>query len=197
MIRMEEKIIIGLTGKKGSGKSTVADYLKEQYNFTEYAFADKLKTICMEVFGLNYKQVYGTPLDKERIDDFWNVSPRVIMQEVGTAFRNIEKSNSDLNKIWIKSLHREINMKKHNLVVISDIRYPDEIESIHEYKKKDWKVLIINIQRNEISDDLHESETQILDSDIIIENNSTRKNLFLNIDDILIRELHFIEPLLH
>jgi hypothetical protein len=194
---MEEKIIIGLTGKKGSGKSTVADYLKEQYNFTEYAFADKLKTICMEIFGLNYKQLYGTPHDKERIDDFWDVSPRVIMQEVGTAFRNIEKSNSDLNKIWIKSLHREINMKKNNLVVISDIRYPDELESIREYKKKDWKVLILNIQRNEISDDLHESETQILDSDIIIENNSTRKNLFLNIDDILIRELHFIEPLLH
>jgi dephospho-CoA kinase len=37
------KILIGLTGKKQSGKSTVADYLVQHFQFTELSFAKPLK----------------------------------------------------------------------------------------------------------------------------------------------------------
>ena len=36
------KIVIGLIGRRGSGKSTIASYLK-QFNFKEYAFGNALK----------------------------------------------------------------------------------------------------------------------------------------------------------
>lgn len=44
-----KKIILGLTGKKQSGKSTVGEYLVETYDFTEVSFADPLRYL-MQVF---------------------------------------------------------------------------------------------------------------------------------------------------
>jgi len=38
-------MIIGLGGKKGSGKDTLVNYLVENYNFEMYAFGDSLKMV--------------------------------------------------------------------------------------------------------------------------------------------------------
>jgi len=47
------KIIIGLAGVKTSGKSTVANIIKEYIpQASESALADKLKNTCAKVFGL-------------------------------------------------------------------------------------------------------------------------------------------------
>jgi len=39
-------LVIGLCGRKRVGKDTVAEYLKKQFGFTQYAFADPLKEAC-------------------------------------------------------------------------------------------------------------------------------------------------------
>ena len=44
-------IKIGLVGKAGTGKDTVAAYLVAVYGFRKFAFADKLKEIDTELFG--------------------------------------------------------------------------------------------------------------------------------------------------
>jgi GTPase SAR1 family protein len=185
MKKEQQKIIIGVTGKKGSGKSTVANYLVNHYNFNEYAFANTLKSICMEVFQLQTNQLYGSQQEKERRDEFWNVSPRKIMQEVGTAFREIGNRVPELDRIWVKSLHREIELKDKSLVVISDVRYQDEIDSIIRYKENGWNAIIIKIERELTELDTHESENQDLPYDYLINNNKLRKDLFENIDEIL------------
>ena len=201
----EKKIIIGLSGKKGVGKSTVAEYVEETYDFREYAFANKLKDACMLVFQLGVRQLYGTQSDKESIDEFWGVSPRVIMQEFGTAMRNLANKNERLDKIWIRGLHREIELKGNKLVVISDVRYQDEADSIKEYESRGWKVALIKIVRPEMEFDVadtnvaadetksdgeqstakHESETQDVKCDHEIVNSGTRKALFENIKKII------------
>jgi GTPase SAR1 family protein len=185
MKKEQQKLIIGITGKKGSGKSTVANYLTNTYDFNEYAFANTLKSVCMEVFQLQTKQLYGSQRDKERIDDFWKVSARKIMQEVGTAFREIGNRVPELDGIWIKSLHREIELKNKSYVVISDVRYQDEVDSILTYKENGWDAIIIKIDREINETDSHESENQTLTYDYLINNNGLRKDLFNNVDDIL------------
>lgn len=179
---MHKPLIIGITGKKASGKTTISNYLATHLDFTEFAFADILKNTCIEIFKLNQQQLYGKQSDKERIDDYWNVSPRIIMQEVGYAIREIGKRVPALEKIWIKSVHRKIESINQNKIVISDVRYADEADSIWEYKKKGWNVLIIKVTREFANDlDTHESETQNIPSDYIIYNNGTRQALFKNI----------------
>lgn len=77
------KLIIGFTGKKGSGKDTCAAALTS-IGVQQVAFADQLKGICMEIFGLSRSQVYGTLEQKETVDSRWGLSPREILQKFGT-----------------------------------------------------------------------------------------------------------------
>ena len=76
-----KKMIIGLVGKKGSGKDTMADFLVENYHFKQYAYAEPLKKLCQDLFCLTDAQVNCHAL-KETIDERWNKSPRQILQQV-------------------------------------------------------------------------------------------------------------------
>lgn len=53
------KMIIGLSGKKASGKSTVANYLTQTHRYKELSFADPLKRGCKEIFGLTDLELWG------------------------------------------------------------------------------------------------------------------------------------------
>jgi hypothetical protein len=63
---MSDSKIVTLSGQMGSGKDTLATILREIVPGAEsYAFADHLKTIAMEVFGLSWNEVYGDDKEKE------------------------------------------------------------------------------------------------------------------------------------
>lgn len=51
-------MIIAIAGKMGSGKDTGVNHLVENYNFKRMAFADNLKFMCMNVFGLSYDECF-------------------------------------------------------------------------------------------------------------------------------------------
>lgn len=59
-------MIIGITGKIGSGKSTLSSYLTENHNYEEYSMAKPLKEIG-KIFGFNDQQLYGTQEQKLEI----------------------------------------------------------------------------------------------------------------------------------
>jgi hypothetical protein len=54
--------IIGLVGAYKSGKDTVGQYIVDNYNGTRYAFADKLKKVCSDVFGIPLENFYNQDL---------------------------------------------------------------------------------------------------------------------------------------
>ena len=79
-------ILIGLVGKKNSGKTTVADYLAEKYSFTKISIADPLKQMIVKAGLASYEEVYktkppyvrellqkiGTDIFRKQVDDnFW------------------------------------------------------------------------------------------------------------------------------
>ena len=75
-------MIIGIIGKKGSGKDTIADYLVKNHGFIKFAFADKVKEVCKAMFNMTDKDF--TENNKEVIKPDWNISPRQALQLFGT-----------------------------------------------------------------------------------------------------------------
>ena len=89
------KKIIAITGLKGSGKDTTADYIIKNYdNWEKDSFAGTLKDATSAIFGWDRKMLAGeTPEDREireTRDDYWSeklgfeVTPRIVLQKLGT-----------------------------------------------------------------------------------------------------------------
>jgi hypothetical protein len=69
-------MIIGICGKAGAGKSTVADFLVRDHGFVAVALADPLKRICRDVFDFTDEQLWG-PSEKRNAPDTRYVQRRV------------------------------------------------------------------------------------------------------------------------
>jgi hypothetical protein len=118
-----------------------------------YSFADPLKKqICMDILGLSYEQCYGTDQQKNEITHLqWegkNISGREAMQIVGTdIFRSMYKD------IWPKAAINKIKEDGPYLALISDCRFPNEVEEI-----KNNNGIVIRLTRNNESESSHISE---------------------------------------
>ena len=77
-------MIIAITGKKGSGKDTLADIMVNDYQFVKYRFADDIKLIAKILFDFDDEQLYGNKKDK--LDENWNIYPREFYQKFGTDY---------------------------------------------------------------------------------------------------------------
>lgn len=171
-------MIIGLTGKKRSGKDTAADYFVDQ-GFVEYHFADPIKRLCKDVFMWSDEWVNGD--DKETVDPRWGISPREAMQLVGTELfrkampyysKGFAKTTRDA--IWIKRFIEEFEDYEGD-VVIPDVRFVNEAKAIQELGG-----YIIKIERDGLeSTDKHSSETELdkIDADSVVLNNGTIEDL--------------------
>ena len=69
------KKLIGLAGKAGAGKDTVADYLWEKEEAIKIAFADALRAAACSIFGLGSCNFTDRDL-KEAEVEYWGMSPR-------------------------------------------------------------------------------------------------------------------------
>jgi hypothetical protein len=120
-------LLIGLSGKAGSGKSTVGDYLTGAHGYEQFAFAEALKEVVGLAFGFEEEQLYGRR--KEAVDPRWGVSPRWCMQWLGT-----EVLRARWPQIWIYHLRREIldflSVNGQHPVVVTDVRFQDEAEAL-------------------------------------------------------------------
>lgn len=96
---------IALSGKMMSGKTIVADYLVSKYGFTEIAFADRLKELAIELFGM----------DPEYKD-------REILQLLGMKMRELDPN------VWIRYVMNELPDRQD--VVVSDVRLKNEFDAL-------------------------------------------------------------------
>lgn len=141
-------MIVGLIGFINSGKGTVATQLVQEYNFRQDSFAASLKDACSMVFDWPRHMLEGdTKISREwreQVDPWWaeklgrpEFSPRLALQLIGTeALRN--SFNPD---IWFLTVENRIRKNPNQHVVISDVRFPNEIDFI---RKQGGKLVKIN-----------------------------------------------------
>ena len=187
--------IIGFLGRKRSGKDTCGEYLIESYNFTKYAFADPLKDILKILFNFDDEQLNK---NKEEIDKLWKISPREALQKFGTDFARIDifkyfpqlKEPLNNKTIWVKLFELWYEKNKDKNIVITDVRFLDEIISI-----KEKGGLIFKVNRKSCEKDSHLSEKNIDDYnqeliDAELDNNYKIVDLYSQIDtQLFIRQL--------
>jgi dephospho-CoA kinase len=164
-------VIVAFSGKKFSGKDTAAQILIDKYGYTKVAFADGLRRV-MEL-ALGEKSDYFTdPAKKEEIDPRTGKTRRYWLQKAGTDwFRN------EYESIWIDWWTREIRRQGLNKVVVTDLRFPNELEAIR-WIGSPSKVFRIH-KPNSHSVDTHSSESfaDQLDVDHIVVNSGTIEQL--------------------
>jgi hypothetical protein len=129
-------MIIGVCGFISSGKDTIADYLVNFHGFRRDSFASTLKDSVAAVFGWDRELLEGRTKSarewREQVDPWWaerldmpDLTPRWVLQYWGTEVCR-RGFNDD---IWIASLENKLRNSKDN-IVISDCRFPNEIQSI-------------------------------------------------------------------
>ena len=203
-------MIIGICGFIGCGKDTVADYLVNYHEYRRESFADTLKDAVSSVFGWDRTMLEGRSKEarewREEVDEWWSeklsmptLTPRWVLQYWGTEV--CRRGFHD--DIWIASLENKLRKSKDN-IVISDCRFPNEIQSIRNAGGK-----IIWVQRGKLPDwyetakkanegdiksinamatkQIHASETSWLGTnfDIVIKNNSTLDDLYSTIEEFV------------
>ena len=129
-------MIIGFVGFIGSGKDTAADYLVNDFGFRRESFANTLKDAVAAVFGWDRTLLEGRTKEarewREQEDAWWtqrlgkSITPRWILQHWGTDLCR-RYFHDD---IWIASLENKVRKTTDN-IVISDVRFPNEIKAIH------------------------------------------------------------------
>jgi hypothetical protein len=114
--------IIAITGEKRHGKSTIAQTLFD-LGFETVNFADPVRAVAHLVFGITYEEMENDDLKEMPLDRFPFISPREIMQQIGTdLFRDW------IDDTWIEAWKRAIPDKL--AVVTGDLRFPNEADSV-------------------------------------------------------------------
>lgn len=182
-------MIIGILGNKNVGKDTLADYLVSTEGFKKISFATNLKK-CLAVM-FNWDDSIFSLENKEKKDSVWNVSPRKMLQLLGTEFLreyckdiiDCKINFNDKEEVFsyhIKKLfldNKELFDNNEN-IVISDVRFPDEVKFIKWLNGK-----IIKLERNDaivnkFNNHLSENQVNNLEYDVKIENNFTKEHLY-------------------
>lgn len=109
---------LAITGEMASGKTSIAKYLVEKYNFTKFSFADDVKLYATQIFDINMK-----------------IKDRKLLQQFATKMKEIDEN------IWIKRLDNKIKDISDN-IIIDDLRYQNEELYL---KSKGFKILKLDI----------------------------------------------------
>lgn len=188
--------IIGITGGIASGKSTVSLYLKEKHD--AYIFdADKEAKALLQSSFVKDKILQAFP----NLEDF---SPKSIAEEVFKNSESQSKINNIIHPMISDLILERINEKKdlHNFFVI-DAALIIESGIFEQHQKSGAKLILVKadeqlrlkraIQRNNLEEETVKDRIrlQMNDdekskySDYVVENNSSKFELFSKIDEII------------
>ena len=153
--------ILGLIGRKQSGKDTFAQRLVEEHGFTRLGFADPLKALAEEMDPI----LFVAELDHEpvRLSHLLSIftwdeakeryaEVRQYLQNLGVAVRNNVVENA-----WIQAL-AERAYATPGPVVVTDCRFPNEAQWITGLG---GETVRIKRPAADSSRDLHVSETAL------------------------------------
>ena len=131
-------MIIGIAGKAQSGKNTVGRFFTA-YGFEEKSFAYKVKQVASLLTGYPVEAFESEDIKSSYLDSEWNnadgdrMRVREMLQKIGT---DCMRENLHEN-VWVNALFADY--KPHKLSeynpsrwVITDVRFPNEVEAIKE-----------------------------------------------------------------
>lgn len=186
-LKNKTKIIIGLTGVQGSGKDTVADYLKEK-GFIYHSLSDILRDVCrsknLEITRENLINI-GNDLRNE----FGNF---VLAQKTITKIKeNPSETNSII--VSIRNIGEVTELKKEKGFFLISVDAPIEIryKRIQKRQKPEDKISFEKFKEQEeferkgVDENSQQLNKVIELSDFKIDNNSTIENLKEKTDEIL------------
>lgn len=157
---MSAPLLIGMSGRKRSGKDTFAARLTGEHGFTRVAFADPMREMALALdpyvsghFRLGeLVDAYGWEFVKENFPE-----ARRILQRLGT-----EGGRDVLGEdLWVNVAMRLVAALRNNgtPVVVTDVRFPNEARAIEEAGG-----YLLRVERPGLPEgDLHASETALDD----------------------------------
>jgi len=165
-------IIIGITGKKKSGKDTVYEIIKNTLTVPccKVAFADELKKEIAEACNIDVEFI-------ERHKDRF----RTIMQWWGTDFRRTMcGANYWIDKVVEQIVHIPPSVK---VVCITDVRFYNESIFLRRYNGH-----LIKVRRTfDSTSDTHPSETELdsIPANYIIDNDGSLDDLKIKVVEVI------------
>ena len=119
-------MIIGISGKRGSGKTTLGGILV-YHGIKMYNFADTLKDNTKRLFNIGEEHVNGN-LKEVPLDKLGGHTPRELMIAFGQFARKFSKDDM----FWVHSLYntRLAQLAPDQIVSIADVRFPNEADFI-------------------------------------------------------------------
>jgi hypothetical protein len=171
--------IIGLTGYAQSGKDTLASVLVDRYGYRRIAFADTIRSFLYEVNPMVACSPTGYLKDLVNLVgwDKAKQEPQVrrILQDLGMAARNAFGQD-----FWVKHALKPY-LANHpvvgagNKLVITDVRFINEAETIQALGGQIWRVKRIGVAA--VNSHVSEHEMDGYEVDQIFINNGTIEDL--------------------
>ena len=163
--------VLGLTGYKQSGKSTLAGVGIMQFGFHRMGFSDALKDIIRDLWPA-FTQEHRLGSLKEEVLEEYGKSFREVAQVVGTdLFRTYDPD------VWVRALRKRIHSYYYSMgptaarnLVIDDVRFDNEAALIRELGGQVWEVVRADSmsqgKRLKVQRDTHISEQGLLASSV-------------------------------
>lgn len=177
------KIILGIIGQNGAGKTAVTEYLKKKYNAVSFRFSDPLKDILERLHLPDSRQNFQTLSTILRQNFSEDILSKIIAEDVRKVNDEIiitEGIRRPSDVVYLKEL------PDFHLIFLkadAEIRY-ERIKNRNEKsgdQSKTWKKFLL--------EENQESETQIRDiakqADFTIDNNGSLKELYKQLDELV------------
>jgi len=111
---------IAISGPMGSGKTTIANLIKETNNeYQIYSFGQKIKDLAYELFNMNK-----------------NFKDRSLLINIADKMREIDPD------VWAKYIINQTN--SYNYCIIDDLRFQNELDLL-ENNSDDWIYFVLNM----------------------------------------------------
>lgn len=137
--------VVTASGCMGAGKSEFAEALAaalraagRRVQILPLALA--LKEMAVFYFELSERQVHGSIADKAAIDERWGLSPRTILQRLGTEGMRAVAGQDIWRRAWQARIEPDVDV-----VIVPDARFPDELDWLMDA----WSARSYYIERTE------------------------------------------------